>query len=161
MAKVFIGIGSNLGDRLDFIRKSVQFLDRYGIRVVKTSEIIETPPYGFVQQPNFLNCVVQAESFYSPLHLLNALQMIETALGRVRTVRWGPRTIDLDILFYEDLIVDTPRLKIPHPDMQNRLFVLVPLAQIAPEKVHPKLGKTVSELLIELRKREDFGKLSR
>ena len=150
MAKVYIGIGSNIGDRQGFIRRALKLMPDYGVYVEKVSEIIETPPYGYEEQPPFLNCVAEVVTFLPPLRLLKALQDIEHRLGRVRVIRWGPRTIDLDILFYDDLVVNTPALKIPHPDMGNRLFVLKPLAEIAPHLTHPVTGKTVSEMLREL-----------
>ncbi len=147
MAEVYIGIGSNLGDREDYIRKSIGLMNDFGIAVIRLSSIIETEPYGYTDQPPFLNCVAHVETFYSPLHLLNALQLIEKTLGRKRSIRWGPRTIDLDILLYNSVVIDTPRLKIPHPDMVNRYFVLKPLSEIAPDLVNPVLGKTMTELL--------------
>ncbi len=150
MAEVFIGVGSNIGDREDYIQRSINMLGNFGIEVVKISSIIETPPYGYRNQPNFLNCAVKARTFFSPLHLLNVLLKIEERLGRQRTLKWGPRTIDLDILFYNSIVVDTPYLKIPHPDMRNRYFVLKPLSELEPDYVHPVYGKTVSEMLREL-----------
>ena len=147
MAEVYIGIGSNLGDREGYIRKSLGLMNDFGIAVIRVSSIIETEPYGYTDQPPFLNCVAHVETFYSPLHLLNALQLIEKTLGRKRSIRWGPRTIDLDILLYNSVVIDTPRLKIPHPDMVNRYFVLKPLSEIAPDLVHPVFGKTMIELL--------------
>ncbi len=147
MAEVYIGIGSNLGDREAYIRKGIELMREFGITVIRVSSIIETKPYGYTEQPLFLNCVTHVETFYSPLHLLNALQFIENMLGRKRSIRWGPRTIDLDILLYNSVVIDTPRLKIPHPDMVNRYFVLKPLSEIAPDLVHPVFGKTMIELL--------------
>ena len=150
MAKVYIGIGSNIGDRQGFIRRALELMPYYGVHVEKVSKIIETPPYGYKEQPPFLNCVAEVVTFLPPLRLLKALQDIEHRLGRVRVIRWGPRTIDLDILFYDDLVVETSYLKIPHPDMENRLFVLKPLAEIAPELKHPIHGKTVCYMLSDL-----------
>lgn len=152
--RVFIAIGSNLGDREENIIDAINLLIANGVDVKNISSIIETKPYGNVKQPDFLNCVVDAYTALPPRMLLETLKAIEKQLGRTRTIHWGPRTIDLDIIFYDELVIDTPDLKIPHPDMQNRLFVLEPLNQLAPNFVHPVLNKTVRELLSELRSKK-------
>ena len=152
--RVFIAIGSNLGDREENIIDAINLLIANGVDVKNISSIIETKPYGNVKQPDFLNCVVDAYTALPPRMLLETLKAIEKQLGRTRTIHWGPRTIDLDIIFYDELVIDTPDLKIPHPDMQNRIFVLEPLNQLAPNFVHPVLNKTVRELLSELRSKK-------
>ncbi|MBP8613163.1 MAG: 2-amino-4-hydroxy-6-hydroxymethyldihydropteridine diphosphokinase [Candidatus Atribacteria bacterium] len=152
--RVFIAIGSNLGDREKNIIDAINLLIANGVDVKNISSIIETKPYGNVKQPDFLNCVVDAYTALPPRMLLETLKAIEKQLGRTRTIHWGPRTIDLDIIFYDELVIDTSDLKIPHPDMQNRLFVLEPLNQLAPNFVHPVLNKTVRELLVELRSKK-------
>ena len=152
--RVFIAIGSNLGDREENIIDAINLLIANGVDVKNISSIIETKPYGNVKQPDFLNCVVDAYTALPPRMLLETLKAIEKQLGRTRTIHWGPRTIDLDIIFYDELVIDTPDLKIPHPDMQNRIFVLEPLNQLAPNFVHPVLNKTVRELLVELRSKK-------
>ncbi len=152
--RVFIAIGSNLGDREENIIDAINLLIANGVDVKNISSIIETKPYGNVKQPDFLNCVVDAYTALPPRMLLETLKAIEKQLGRTRTIHWGPRTIDLDIIFYDELVIDTSDLKIPHPDMQNRLFVLEPLNQLAPNFVHPVLNKTVRELLVELRSKK-------
>ena len=148
--RVFIAIGSNLGNTEKNILDAINDLIEEGIDVKKVSSIIETEPYGVEEQPKFLNCVVECFTTLSPKELLTLLLDIERRLGRVRTLRWGPRTIDLDIIFYDDLVIDEPDLKIPHPDMQNRFFVLKPLSKIAGDFVHPVFKKTVKELLEDL-----------
>lgn len=152
--KVYLSLGSNLGDRMQFLRTALQLLSEdKRIRGVKVSKFMETEPYGFVQQPAFLNGAAELETLYTPQELLLLLHEIEQQLGRERKVHWGPRTIDLDILFYDSEVVEDEDLMIPHPDMTNRLFVLEPLAMLCPGKVHPLLHRTVAQLLAELKNR--------
>lgn len=149
--RVYIALGSNMGDRLGCLEKAVENLkeDSY-FRHIKVSDYIETAPYGGVEQDDFLNGVLEAETLYSPGKLLARLQKEEALAGRTREVRWGPRTLDLDILLYDDLVLTESELTVPHPDMKNRRFVLEPLASLAPHYVHPVCRKTVKELLDEL-----------
>ena len=129
----YLGIGSNMGDRQGYIDKALKMLDETrGINVVKCSSIIESEPYGPVAQDDFLNGVICISTYLPPYPLLDRLHEIEDACGRVRTVHWGPRTLDLDILLYDDLVLNDEKLTIPHPDMKNREFVLKPLYEIAP-----------------------------
>ena len=133
-AEVFIGVGSNLGDREGTIKKAVSFLaDNPLIDVEKISSLIETEPIGVPPQPTYLNGVIKLRTYLSPVKLLCILQSLELTLGRTRMIKNGPRTIDLDILLYGNEMIDTPLLKIPHPRMREREFVLKPLAEIAPE----------------------------
>lgn len=147
MNTVFISMGSNLGDRVEMLRRGLDELDQLGeTQVVRLSSIYDTEPVGEVDQPRFLNAVVMIETELEPRVLLWNLLLIERRLGRVRTRPWGPRPLDLDILIYDDLVVDEPDLTIPHPLMHERAFVLVPLAELAPGLVHPLLGLTAAEL---------------
>nr|WP_236681674.1 2-amino-4-hydroxy-6-hydroxymethyldihydropteridine diphosphokinase [Thermotoga sp. RQ7] len=148
-----IALGSNLGDREMNLKTAIVKMKERGMYIEKLSSFVETEPYGYTDQPKFLNAVCLVETDLSPRTLLNTLLEIEREMGRVRTVKWGPRVIDLDIVFYENLIVNEEGLIIPHPDAHNRLFVLEPLSEIAPDLVHPVLKKTVQELLIELKQR--------
>ena len=151
--KVFIALGSNLGERLKYLEHAVTSLREDAcFREIEVSDYMETAPYGGVEQGDFLNGVLAAETLYSPRELLGRLQKEESVAGRKREIHWGPRTLDLDILFYDDLILAEKELAIPHPDMNNRLFVLEPLAELAPCLVHPVCRKTVTELLRELKK---------
>ena len=153
---VFLSLGSNLGEREEYLDGALEALGRNpSVRVLEVSDWIQTKPYGFRDQPDFLNGCVYLQTILSPEELLYALQEIEADAGRERTVRWGPRTLDLDILFYDDLIMGTKELVLPHPEIEKRLFVLEPLAQIAPWHRHPISKKTVAQLLEELRQRED------
>ena len=150
----YVALGSNLGDKEANLRKALELLEERGVEVVKTSSFICTEPYGVTDQPQFLNGVCEVRTSLVPLALLHALLEIEQEMGRVRLRHWGERNIDLDLLLYEDVVMDTPELKLPHPDMQNRDFVLLPLDEIAPEIIHPTLQKTIHELVICLSARE-------
>ena len=141
-----IALGSNLGDKAANLRRALELLDERGVEVVKVSSFICTEPYGVTDQPQFLNAVCQVRTSLEPLALLHTLLGIEQEMGRVRLRHWGERNIDLDLLLYEDVVMDTPELKLPHPDMQNRDFVLLPLFEIAPELIHPVLRKNIGEL---------------
>ena len=141
-----IALGSNLGDKEANLRRALELLDERGVEVVKVSSFICTEPYGVTDQPQFLNAVCQVRTSLEPLALLHTLLGIEQEMGRVRLRHWGERNIDLDLLLYEDVVMDTPELKLPHPDMQNRDFVLLPLFEIAPELIHPVLRKNIREL---------------
>ena len=133
MAIVYIGVGSNLGDRFENIQSAFELLGRSFIHIVKSSSIIETDPVGGPAQEKFLNCVIKTETILSPEELLKTLQEIEHRLGRIREEVNGPRTIDLDILLYDDLVFSTPEITIPHPRMLERSFVLEPLKEIEPD----------------------------
>ena len=142
----YLALGSNLGDKEANLRRALELLQQRGVEVVKTSSFICTEPYGVTDQPQFLNGVCEVRTSLVPLALLHTLLEIEQEMGRVRLRHWGERNIDLDLLLYEDVVMDTPELILPHPDMQNRDFVLLPLAEIAPELVHPILQKSIEEL---------------
>lgn len=147
--RAYVGLGSNLGDRLGYLRAAVRGLSEAG-NVVAVSSLYETPPVGYEEQPWFLNAVVAIETSLTPEELLRHLQRLEHAAGRDRPFPNAPRTLDLDILFYDDLVVDRPDLTVPHPRAYERAFVLVPLFEIAPSLRHPTLHQTIGELLARL-----------
>lgn len=154
MAIAYIALGSNLGDKEKNLRRALLLLTQQGVEVVRVSSFLSTEPYGVTDQPQFLNAVACVRTSLTPLALLDVLLATELAMGRVRLRHWGERNIDLDLLLYEDVVLDTKRLRLPHPDMQNRDFVLLPLAEIAPELKHPTLQKTIYELKENLMNRE-------
>jgi 2-amino-4-hydroxy-6-hydroxymethyldihydropteridine diphosphokinase len=150
--KVYLGIGSNIGDRKRNCLEAVEALKKAGVLIRRVSSLYETEPWGYEKQPRFLNMAVEGETELSPLSLLKKIKEIEQNLGRQESFRWGPREVDIDILFYDSLVVNEPGLKIPHPYIHKREFVLRPLKEIAPELVHPVLGETIIELFEQLKR---------
>ena len=147
----YIALGSNMGDRERYLSDAVDALGEIrGCRVEKVSSFIETPPYGVTDQADFLNGCLELRTLLYPRELLDELHRIEAQAGRERIVHWGPRTLDLDIIFYDDLVIQEEDFCVPHVEMQKREFVLAPLAEIAPYKRYPVYGKTVKELLADL-----------
>ncbi len=150
MPLAYLGLGSNIGNRIGYIRRSLVALSRLPkTKVTKVSSLYETEPYGKKEQPWFINIVVEVSTELGPLELFKKCKSIENKLGRQKREKWAEREIDIDILLYDEIIFSTPELQIPHPDMHNRRFVLIPLSEIAPNIIHPVFKKSVSELLIE------------
>lgn len=150
----YIALGSNMGDKKAYLDMAVRSLEeRKDCLVQKVSDYLVTEPYGGVEQDDFLNGALMLQTLLEPEELLDALHIIEKEANRERKIHWGPRTLDLDILLYDNLILDTPDLHIPHAEMHMRDFVLLPMAQIAPWKRHPVYGKTVKEMLHDLDKK--------
>lgn len=143
---VYLALGSNLGNRLGNLKRTVAALPPQ-MEVKAKSHVYETPPWGYEDQPKFLNQVIQVKTYLAPEALLKHIKRLEVMLGRKASFQYGPRLIDIDILFYDDLVLDTPSLVIPHPRLHERSFVLLPLMDIAPDLVHPILKKSVKELL--------------
>jgi 2-amino-4-hydroxy-6-hydroxymethyldihydropteridine diphosphokinase len=140
-------LGSNLGNKRQFIESAIAAIrDEKKISMIRISSIIETTPVGNIHQPDFLNCIIRCESELGPSELMHTLLRIERNLGRERREKWGPRTIDCDILFFNDEIIDTDTLKIPHPEIMNRPFILQLMNELAPEFIYPKLNKSMEQL---------------
>jgi 2-amino-4-hydroxy-6-hydroxymethyldihydropteridine diphosphokinase len=158
---VFVGLGANLGDRAASLNAATVALGRVaGVRVLMSSPVYETAPVGITDQPAFLNAVVQLETTLEPAALVRETQRIETVLGRQPRERWGPREIDIDILLYDGLVYADGTVTVPHPEMDHRRFVLVPLREIAPDVVHPVNGLTVSELAAACREQTGIKRTS-
>ncbi|MSU75475.1 MAG: 2-amino-4-hydroxy-6-hydroxymethyldihydropteridine diphosphokinase [Candidatus Magasanikbacteria bacterium] len=149
MAIVYLGLGSNIGDTKKNLHAAITALEKLG-SISKISSLYKTEPVGFIDQPWFLNEVIELITTLSPEELLKKTQEIENSLGRERIIHWGPRTLDIDILLYDNVVLETPTLTIPHSRMHERRFVLEPLAEIAKETMHSVLNKTMSELLVNL-----------
>lgn len=158
--QIYLSLGSNLGDRLAQLRAAVVELPAAGITSKRISSIYETEPVDYLDQPWFLNGVVEAETNLSPLALLDAVGAIETKLGRAGTIPKGPRSIDLDILLYDSETIAMPRLQIPHPRLHLRRFVLVPLAELAPDLRHPAWRGEVSQLLATAEDRSEVRRIA-
>lgn len=149
--KAYLGIGSNLGERQQYLEQAIKKLkENERIRDVKCSRIISTAPYGENALYDFLNGAIELKTLLNPYELLAFLQELEKEAGRERKIHWGPRTLDLDILFYQDFVSNDPLLTVPHPDMENRDFVLKPLDELCPWYLNPVTGKTVRQMLKEL-----------
>ncbi|SCT35490.1 2-amino-4-hydroxy-6-hydroxymethyldihydropteridine diphosphokinase [Staphylococcus caeli] len=149
MVYAYLGLGSNIGDRKMQLEEAVHILNQKdGIKVTQTSPIYETEPVGYVEQPQFLNQCIEIETSLAPHELLKECLDIEQQLHRVRDVRWGPRTLDVDILLYGDRIVEEVDLTIPHPRMLERAFVLIPLNDIAKDVIEPRSHKTIGKLVM-------------
>lgn len=148
MNTAYLLTGSNLGDRELYLEQASLYLAQKCGRIVQQSALYETAPWGIQEQPNYLNQAIALETLLHPEELMNSLLQIEELMGRIRTVKYGPRTIDLDILFYNRVIMNSQLLKLPHPALQDRRFALTALAEIAPNLIHPILNKSVKNLLL-------------
>jgi 2-amino-4-hydroxy-6-hydroxymethyldihydropteridine diphosphokinase len=151
VAIAYIGIGSNLGNRQENCLNALELLGKKGIIVKKRSSMLETKPWGVKDQPRFINMAIEIETGLDPKELLKILKNVERELGRKESFKWGPRSIDLDILLFEDLVLKEDDLEIPHPSMHERDFVLKPLCEIAPDIIHPVLKKKICNLAQELK----------
>ncbi|MEA4815478.1 MAG: 2-amino-4-hydroxy-6-hydroxymethyldihydropteridine diphosphokinase [Lachnospiraceae bacterium] len=145
----YLGLGSNIGERKKYIENALKMLSSPKVSVCKVSSITETKPWGKEDQANFLNCVAEIKTILSPHELLRHIQSVENALGRQRTAHWGPRTIDIDILFYDNMIITDNDLVIPHPYFEKRSFTLIPMREIAPYYVHPLLNQRIIDIKTE------------
>jgi 2-amino-4-hydroxy-6-hydroxymethyldihydropteridine diphosphokinase len=144
---IFLSLGSNQGDRFTNLFDARKRIEKQAGKILRASSVYSTAAWGVTDQPDFLNQVIEIETHLSPGALLEAIHKIETSLGRIRSGKWGARILDIDILFYRDAVLNTAHLILPHPELPNRNFVLVPFNEIAPGFIHPVLRKTIHELL--------------
>ena len=148
MMRVFLGLGSNVGDRYKFILRAIEEIEKIrGVNLISKSSVYETEPWGNKEQNRFLNSVIEVNTNLEALSLFRELKRVEKKLGRVKNIKWAEREIDIDILFYDDDIILNDTLEIPHHEIENRRFVLIPLEEIASNFIHPVFNKTISELL--------------
>lgn len=159
MSVAYIALGSNLGDKEANLKQALKLLQEEGLKIKAVSSFLKTQPYGVTDQPEFINAVACVDTELPPEALLELLLKTEADMGRVRLRHWGERNIDLDLLLYDDLIYQSDKLLLPHPDMQNRFFVLQPLAEIAADKIHPVFKKSIEALLKSLNEGDDRDEL--
>lgn len=158
MARCYLGLGSNLGDRAGAVRESVDLIAAGGdIEIRGLSSLYVTKPWGNEDQPDFVNAVAEADTQLEPAEVLARAKMVEVEMGRAKREKWGPREIDIDLLLYGDEVIQTDNLRVPHPGIEERAFVLVPLLELAPDLVHPVTGKRLDE---SLRRLESRGEIS-
>ena len=147
----YLGLGSNIGDKSKNLETAINYINSLeNTEIIETASFITTKPYGYENQENFLNSVIKIKTKFSPQTLLSKILEIERKMGRVRKIHWGPRIIDIDILYYEDLIIDEDNLKIPHPEIPKRKFVLKSLLELCPDKIDAGRNKTIQTLWNEL-----------
>jgi 2-amino-4-hydroxy-6-hydroxymethyldihydropteridine diphosphokinase len=160
MNRAILSLGSNMGDRHHHLERAIRELDKHNCRILKHSSVYETAAWGNEKQGNYYNEVLEIETKLSAQQLMQLILQIEQSMGRVRKEKWEPRIIDIDILFFNDEIIHSANLSIPHPHLQERRFVLIPLNEILPELIHPILKKTISVLLNELNDSLEVKKIS-
>lgn len=158
MHLAYLLIGSNLGDKTTYLKNAGSYIQQQCGQIVKQSSFYETEPWGFTEQPSFLNQALCIQTELAPAQLMHTLLQIESKMGRTRELKMGPRIIDLDILQIDQQIVDTPLLQLPHPAMHLRRFALIPMEEIAPELMHPQFNKTIAQLLAECADQTDVQK---
>ncbi|MEA5092804.1 2-amino-4-hydroxy-6-hydroxymethyldihydropteridine pyrophosphokinase [bioreactor metagenome] len=154
MPIAYVALGSNLGNKKENLLQAIELLKNHGVNILAVSSFLVTKPYGVTDQPDFLNGAIKLEYDKSPEELLEVLLAVEQEMGRVRLRHWGERIIDLDLLLFGQEVIETKNLVVPHKDMENREFVLAPLAEIAPQVVLPNRNETIEKLLTNLRKRD-------
>lgn len=158
MHLAYLLIGSNLGDKTTYLKNAGSYIQQQCGQIVKQSSFYETEPWGFTEQPSFLNQALCIQTELAPAQIMHTLLQIESKMGRTRELKMGPRIIDLDILQIDQQIIDTPLLQLPHPAMHLRRFALIPMEEIAPQLMHPQFNKTITQLLAECADQTDVQK---
>ena len=161
IGEIYILLGSNIGNRQEYLKRAINLIEQENIRLINLSSVYETKAWGITDQPAFLNMIAEIHTHYEPSRLLQILQRVEKLIGKKKEIKWGPRNIDIDILYFRNIQHSTKELTIPHPEIQNRRFTLVPMNELNEGFIHPKLLRTQKELLQECTDMSEVNRLTK